>query len=155
MPGTESQRALDALAKRVPGRPAAPPAPSSSRRPQGRQLATPAEPGRGRGWSPGGRRSCPAWSARVDPFQAGAVSPDGRYALIQVQFADRADEVTDEQRDAYEKVGAAAEAAGLQVEPGGEVLNAEPEVGATEAHRRRWSPRSCWSSRSARWSRPA
>ncbi|WP_329077222.1 MMPL family transporter [Streptomyces niveus] len=67
----------------------------------------------------------------VDPFQAGAVSEDGRYALVQVQFEAVADEVTDAQRAAYEKVGADAD--GLRVEHGGEVLNAEVEVGSTEA----------------------
>jgi RND superfamily putative drug exporter len=71
--------------------------------------------------------------AAVDPFQAGAVSPDGRYALVQVQFATGADEVTDDQRAAYEKVGAQAEGQGWQVAPGGEVLNSEPEIGSTEA----------------------
>ena len=69
----------------------------------------------------------------VDPYQVKALSPDGRYALIQVQFAGRADDVTDAQRAAYEKVGAQAEAQGWQIAPGGEVLNGEPEVGSTEA----------------------
>ena len=41
--------------------------------------------------------------------------------------------MTDEQRTAYEEVGAAAEAKGWQVAPGGEVLGGEPEIGSTEA----------------------
>lgn len=69
----------------------------------------------------------------VDPFQAGTVSKDGRYALVQVQFDAPKDEVTDAQRSAYEKVGAAQEENGLRVEHGGEVLSAEVEVGSTEA----------------------
>ena len=71
--------------------------------------------------------------AAVDPLQAGSISPDGRYALVQVQFAAGNDEVTDEQRTAYEQVGADAEAAGLRVEPGGEVMTTEPHIGSTEA----------------------
>src|SRR5262249_15495361 len=68
----------------------------------------------------------------VDPFRVGAVSADQRYALIQVQFADRADPVTHDQRAAYEHSGAAPVAAGLRVAHGGEVMNAEPEVGGFE-----------------------
>lgn len=69
----------------------------------------------------------------VDPFTVGAVSQDGQYALVQVQFADTADELDDAQREAYERVGASAEARGWQVAPGGEALNSVPEVGSTEA----------------------
>ncbi len=69
----------------------------------------------------------------VNPFQVGAVSPNGRYALVQVQFATGGDDVTDAQRTAYEQVGAAAKAQGWQVAPGGEVLGGEPEIGSTEA----------------------
>ncbi len=68
----------------------------------------------------------------VSPFDSGAVSENKRYALIQVQFAARADAITPEQRTAYEQTGAAATAAGLRVEHGGEVMNSEPEVGGTE-----------------------
>ncbi|HEY8532951.1 MAG TPA: MMPL family transporter [Micromonospora sp.] len=69
----------------------------------------------------------------VDPFRAQALSPDGRYALIQVQFADRPYAITDEQRAAYTKTGAAARAAGLTVAHGGEVMSSVPEVGSSEA----------------------
>ena len=69
----------------------------------------------------------------VDPFESKAISQDTRYALIQVQFAGRADELTEEQRSAYEETGAAAEQAGLRVGHGGEVMNSPPEVGGTEA----------------------
>jgi RND superfamily putative drug exporter len=69
----------------------------------------------------------------VDPFTARSVSPDGRYALIQVQFTARADAIPDAQRSAYERTGAAAEAAGLRVEHGGEAMNAPPQVGGTES----------------------
>jgi RND superfamily putative drug exporter len=131
MPGTESQRALDLLAEQFPAASGATgtiavkaPADGALGSPQGqavvKELAREAA-------------TLPGVVGAVDPFQVGAVSPDGRYALVQVQFATRADEVTDAQRDAYEQVGARAEAQGWQVAPGGEVLNAVPEVGSTEA----------------------
>ncbi|WBB49344.1 MMPL family transporter [Verrucosispora sp. WMMA2044] len=131
MPGTESQRALDLLNEQFPAAAGATgtiavkaPAPGQLGTPDGRaaiqsivQEAT----------------AVPGVLAAVDPFQVGSVSPDGQYALIQVQFNDGADQITEEQREAYEQLGAQAEAQGWQVAPGGEVLNTEPEVGSTEA----------------------
>ena len=66
--------------------------------------------------------------AALDPFQTRALSQDGRYALVQVQFAAVNDKVTQAQRDAYEATGAAARSAGLRVEHGGEVIKGEPQV---------------------------
>ncbi|MGC5054104.1 MMPL family transporter [Micromonospora sp. DT48] len=131
MPGTESQRALDLLDEQFPAAAGATgtvavkaPAPGQLGTPEGQaviqsitQEAT----------------TVPGVLAAVDPFQVGSVSPDGQYALIQVQFSGGADQVTDEQREAYERLGADATAQGWQVAPGGEVLNSEPEVGSTEA----------------------
>ncbi|MGN9778990.1 MMPL family transporter [Micromonospora sp. H33] len=131
MPGTESQRAQDLLAEQFPAASGATgtiavkaPAPGQLGTPEGQavvkelthQAAT-----------------LPGVVGAVDPFTVQSLSPDGRYALVQVQFAEGADKVTDAQREAYEKVGAAAEAQGWQVAPGGEVLNTEPEIGSTEA----------------------
>jgi RND superfamily putative drug exporter len=131
MPGTESQRALDALAEQFPAASGAT-GTIAVAAPQGGQLAEPAarEALAGLVAEAGG---LPGVVAAVDPFQSGAVSPDGRYALVQVQFTAGNDEVTDDQRAAYEAVGAQAEAAGLRVEPGGEVMTTEPHVGSTEA----------------------
>ncbi|MEW2375300.1 MMPL family transporter [Micromonospora sp. NPDC047812] len=131
MPGTESQRALDLLAEQFPAASGATgtiavkaPADGTLAGPQGqavvKELTQEAA-------------TLPGVVGAVDPFQVGAVSPDGRYALVQVQFATGADEVTDAQRDAYEKVGERAEAQGWKVAPGGEVLSSVPEVGSTEA----------------------
>ncbi|XTZ14310.1 MMPL family transporter [Micromonospora echinospora] len=131
MRGTESQEALDLLAKEFPAASGATgtiavkaPADGQLGTPQGqaviRELVQEAS-------------GLPGAVGAVDPFQAGAVSPTARYALIQVQFSGGADEVTDEQREAYEEIGARAESQGYQVAPGGEVLNAEPEIGSTEA----------------------
>ncbi|MER7440606.1 MMPL family transporter [Micromonospora avicenniae] len=131
MPGTESQRALDLLSQQFPAASGATgtiavkaPADGQLATPQGQavvkeiiQEAT----------------AVPGVVGAVDPLAVGEVSPDGQYALVQVQFAGGADEVDDAQRAAYEKVGASAEAQGWQVAPGGEVLGGEPEVGSTEA----------------------
>ncbi|MEU1363768.1 MMPL family transporter [Micromonospora zamorensis] len=131
MPGTESQRALDLLSEQFPAASGATGA-IAVKAPTDGQLATPE-----------GQAvvqelvqeasTLPGVVGAVNPLQVGAVSPNGRYALVQVQFATGRDEVTDEQRTAYEEVGAAAEAKGWQVAPGGEVLGGEPEIGSTEA----------------------
>ncbi|MEH0938819.1 MMPL family transporter [Micromonospora psammae] len=130
MPGTESQRALDLLADRFPAASGAT-GTIAVKAPAAGQLATPEGQAVVKGIVQQAA-TLPGVVAAVDPFQVQALSPDGRYALVQVQFATGADEVTDEQRKAYEKVGAQA-APGWQVAPGGEVLNTEPEVGSTEA----------------------
>ncbi|MDX6739144.1 MMPL family transporter [Actinocorallia sp. A-T 12471] len=73
----------------------------------------------------------PGVMAALDPFQVQAVSQDGRYALINVQFETTAQEVTAAQREAFTAVGEAAE--GLRVEYGGEVMGSEmAEMGSTE-----------------------
>ncbi|WP_182876753.1 MMPL family transporter [Microbispora sp. H10670] len=124
MPGTESQRALDALAKEFPQASGATGAIVVAA-PQGRKLEPAAV-------APVVKEAAavPGVVAALDPFKTGAVSPDGRYALVQVQFAHAAKDVTDAQRAAYLEAGSSA--AGLRVEHGGEVLNAPPEVGGSE-----------------------
>ena len=128
MPGTESQRAIDALKSQFPEASGAT-GTIVVVAPQGQQLTT------AKGTVDGlvaEASKLPGVLGALSPFQTGAVSQDGRYALITVQFADRADKVTDEQRAAYEASGATARQAGLAVEHGGEVMNSEPEVGSTE-----------------------
>ncbi|MEH0929226.1 MMPL family transporter [Micromonospora sp. CPCC 205558] len=131
MPGTESQRALDLLADQFPAASGATgtitvkaPADGDLATPQGQavvqELVQQAS-------------ALPGVVGAVNPLQVGAVSPNGRYALVQVQFATGGDDVTDAQRTAYEQVGTAAKAQGWQVAPGGEVLGGEPEIGSTEA----------------------
>ncbi|MFG1880373.1 MMPL family transporter [Micromonospora sp. NPDC049102] len=130
MPGTESQRALDLLAEQFPAASGATgtitikaPADGQLATPQGQAVVQELVQQAG---------TLPGVVGAVNPLQVGAVSPNGRYALVQVQFATGADEVTDEQKTAYEEVGAAAKAQGWQVAPGGEVLGGEPEIGSTE-----------------------
>ncbi|WP_446216693.1 MMPL family transporter [Micromonospora sp. IBHARD004] len=131
MPGTESQRAIDLLADRFPAASGAT-GTIAVKAPQAGQLLSPEGQGVVRQVTQEAA-TLPGVVGAVDPYQVRALTPDGRYALIQVQFSGRADDVTDEQRAAYEKVGAQAEAQGWQIAPGGEVLNSEPEVGSTEA----------------------
>src|SRR4051812_35519918 len=114
MPGTESQRALDALAREFPEASGAT-GTIVVAAPAGQQLTAyrPAIDGLVREAA-----TLPGVVGAVDPFQARAVTPDQRYGLIQVQFATRADAVTGAQRTAYEASGAAARQAGLRVEHG-------------------------------------
>ncbi|MFF3864918.1 MMPL family transporter [Micromonospora sp. NPDC001898] len=131
MPGTESQQAIDLLSERFPEASGAT-GTIAVKAPADGQLATPEGQALVKQVTQEAA-TLPGVVGAVDPYQAQAITPDGRYALIQVQFAGRADDVTDAQRDAYEKVGAQAEAQGWQIAPGGEVLGGEPEIGSTEA----------------------
>ncbi|WP_326550420.1 MMPL family transporter [Micromonospora sp. NBC_01813] len=131
IPGTESQEALDLLAEQFPQASGA----SGTiviAAPEGEQLTT------AEGQSAVlavvvEANELPGVVGALDPFQTGSVSQDGRYALVTVQFAEQGDEVTAEQREAYEAVGAPARDAGYQVAHGGEVMNTEPHVGSQEA----------------------
>jgi len=131
MPGTESQRAIDALQREFPEASGAT-GTIVVAAPQGRTLADPQLKTAVEGLAKEAA-TLPGAVGAVDPYTAKALSQDGRYGLVQVQFAGRADDVTADQRAAYEDSGAAAKAAGLRVEHGGEVMNGEPEVGGTEA----------------------
>jgi putative drug exporter of the RND superfamily len=131
MPGTESQRAIDALQREFPEASGAT-GTIVVAAPDGEQLTTP-ENQAAVAQLVREASTLPGVLGAVDPFQARAVSPDLRYALVQVQFADVADEVTAETRTAYVESGAAAVAAGLQVEHGGEVMHSAPEIGGGEA----------------------
>ena len=130
MPGTESQRAIDALQREFPEASGATGTIVVSTK-DGSTLTTAANHAAVANLVTEASH-LPGVVGALDPFQIGAVSADQRYALIQVQFADRADKVTAAQRTAYEHSGAGAVTAGLRVEHGGEVMNAEPEVGGTE-----------------------
>ncbi|GAA0725900.1 MMPL family transporter [Dactylosporangium roseum] len=128
MPGTESQRAIDALKQQFPEASGAT-GTIVVAAPEGQKLATSKAVVDGLVLE---ASKIPGVVGALPPFETGAVSQDGRYALIQVQFVERTDKVTDEQRSAYEHTGATAKQAGLRVEHGGEVMNSEPEVGGRE-----------------------
>lgn len=130
LPGTESQRALDALAQEFPAASGAT-GTIVVAAPEGKKLTDPTFAATVTGLVKEAA-SLPGVVGAVDPYSARALTPDGRYALIQVQFDKRADQITDDERAAYEKSGRAALDSGLRVEHGGEVLNSPPEVGGTE-----------------------
>ncbi|MFF5258070.1 MMPL family transporter [Actinomadura viridis] len=124
MPGTESQRALDSLAKEFPQASGAT-GTIVIAAPQGRKLTPDAV-------APVVQEATrvPGVLAAMDPFRTGSVSQDGRHALVQVQFDRAAQEITDAQRTAYERVGSSAQ--GLRVEHGGEIMGGQVEVGSSE-----------------------
>jgi RND superfamily putative drug exporter len=130
VPGTESQRALDALAQEFPQASGAS-GTVAIRAPKGESVLSPvnkafvldlvAEAGK-----------LPAVVGATSPYDARAISSDGRYALLSVQFDKQGDELSAAERTAYEDLGAEAPR-GWTVAPGGEALMAPPEVGSTEA----------------------
>lgn len=129
IPGTESQRALEALAKEFPQASGA----SGTvvvRAPDGQTVVAPA--GKAVVDDVVARAGkVPGVVGALSPFDTKALSPDGRYGLVTVQFDRTADELTAEQRSAYEALGDGAPS-GWAVAAGGEPLLATPEIGSTE-----------------------
>ncbi len=74
----------------------------------------------------------PNVAAVSDPFQTKAISPDGRIAYSTVTYTVTADSVTPEDQAALLSSGDAAEAAGLQVEYGGEAVQAQSQTSSAE-----------------------
>ncbi|MDP9793030.1 RND superfamily putative drug exporter [Catenuloplanes nepalensis] len=128
VPGTESQAARDALAKEFPQAAGA-----------SGTIVIKAD-GDGTLTGAAGQASIAAVAAEaakldgvlgvVAPEQSGALSADGRYAIIQVQFADPVNDIDSDVKDAYGEIGAALD--GVTVAPGGEIAAVPPEAGATE-----------------------
>ncbi|MFP5346657.1 MAG: MMPL family transporter [Actinomycetes bacterium] len=131
IPGTESQDALDSLARQFP-QASGPTGTIVLAAAEGEQLTGP-EAHAAVEATAAEAAALPGVVGAVDPFKSGALSPDGRYGLVQVQFAASADGVPDRLLERYLQTGSAAEAVGIRVEHGGEVLQGEPEVGSTEA----------------------
>ncbi|MEU1484725.1 MMPL family transporter [Streptomyces sp. NPDC005752] len=124
IPGTESQKALDSLAREFPQASGATgtivvAAPEGGKLTPSSVAPVTAEAG-----------EVPGVLAAMDPFVSKAVSQDGRYALIQVQFKSGVDGITDAQREAFSEAGASVP--DLRVEHGGEIMRGVPEVGSTE-----------------------
>ncbi|ADB30385.1 MMPL domain protein [Kribbella flavida DSM 17836] len=130
IPGTESQRALDALAKDLPTASGA----SASvvvKAPAGKTLMDPAVK-TAVGKTVAEVTKVPDVVAAVDPYTSKAISPDGTTGLVQVQFGTTADELPEATKDAYDGLDALS-SADLQVVPGGTVVGGPPEIGSTEA----------------------
>ncbi|GAA1557853.1 MMPL family transporter [Kribbella sancticallisti] len=130
IPGTESQRALDALQKDLPAASGA----SASvvvKAPAGKTLTDPAVKA-AVGATVAQVAKVPEVVAAIDPFTSKAVSPDGATGLISVQFDKAADELSKESTEAYDNLSSLSNA-DLQVVPGGQVVGGPPEIGSTEA----------------------
>ena len=129
IPGTESQKALDALAREFPQASGA----SGTvvvRAPEGQTVTSPENQATVAAVVQEAA-TLPGVVGAIGPEQSKSVSQDGRYALVTVQFAKTSDELTPEQRTAYEELGEDAPA-GWTVAAGGEPLMTEPEIGSTE-----------------------
>lgn len=66
------------------------------------------------------------------PLDTGLVSSDGRTAILAVQYAKANADLTEEQRDAYADLADTPTNTGLRVVPGGDPTTAPAEAGATE-----------------------
>ncbi|TCN43994.1 RND superfamily putative drug exporter [Kribbella orskensis] len=129
IPGTESQRALDALAKDLPAASGAS-ATVVVKAPAGKTLADPTIKA-AVGATVAKVNQLPEVVGAVDPFTSKAISPDGATGLISVQFAKPADELAKTSTEAYDHLKSLS-TADLQVVPGGQVVGGPPEIGSTE-----------------------
>jgi len=130
IPGTESQRALDALQKDLPAASGA----SSSvvvHAPEGKTLMDPAVKA-AVGTTVAKVAELPEVVAAIDPFTSKAISPDGRTGLISVQFDKPAEELAKDSTEAYDHLKSLS-TGDLQVVPGGQIVGGAPEIGSTEA----------------------
>ncbi|WP_020392431.1 MMPL family transporter [Kribbella catacumbae] len=130
IPGTESQRALDALQKDLPAASGA----SASvvvKAPDGKTLMDPSVKA-AVGATVAKVAKVPEVVAAIDPFASKAISPDGTTGLISVQFDKPADELSKESTEAYDHLKSLS-TGDLQVVPGGQIVGGPPEIGSTEA----------------------
>jgi putative drug exporter of the RND superfamily len=123
VPGTESQQAMDLLEKKFPG------AGGASARmvfaaPKGEKL-TDARNKAAAEASVAEAKRLDGIVTVVDPYQAGAISKDGRVAFADVIYPVPADEIDDAARDELAATAEPARDAGLQVEYGGGLVTDE------------------------------
>ncbi|RZU10637.1 RND superfamily putative drug exporter [Kribbella rubisoli] len=129
IPGTESQRALDALKQELPAASGA----SSTvvvKAPDGKTLADPTVKA-AVGATVTKVAKVPEVIGAIDPFTSKAISPDGTTGLISVQFDKPADELSHESVDGYDGLSGLS-SGDLKVVPGGQIKAGVPEIGATE-----------------------
>ena len=77
-------------------------------------------------------RNAPQVLSATDPFQAKMISPDRTIAFSQVQYGKQASELTTADQDALKNAPAAARAAGLNVQIGGDALRQKIGQDSTE-----------------------
>jgi RND superfamily putative drug exporter len=132
IPGTESQRAVDQLAQHFPQAAAGgATARVAIAAPAGERLTTP-ENRAAAERVVAKLRTAPKVAGVVDPFQAKAISPDGRVALVQVSYTVKAPDITTPDRDALTASARVGSSAGLEVEFGGDAIQGVPATSATE-----------------------
>ncbi|QNE20767.1 MMPL family transporter [Kribbella qitaiheensis] len=129
IPGTESQRALDALKTELPAASGAS-ATIVVKAPAGQTLTTPAVKA-AVGATVAKANQLPEIVGAVDPFTSKAISPDGTTGLISVQFSKPADELAKTTTTAYDELSGLS-SGDLQVVPGGQIVGGAPPLGATE-----------------------
>src|SRR3954468_1018636 len=129
IPGTESQRALDALKQELPAASGAS-ATVVVKAPDGKTLADPTVKA-AVGATVAKVSKVPEVIGAVDPFTSKAISPDGSTGLISVQFDKPADELSHESVDGYDGLSGLS-SGDLRVVPGGQIKAGVPEIGATE-----------------------
>ncbi|GAA1132775.1 MMPL family transporter [Kribbella jejuensis] len=129
IPGTESQRALDALKQELPAASGAS-ATVVVQAPEGKTLADPTVKA-AVGVTVAKVAKVPEVIAAIDPFMSKAISPDGRTGLISVQFDKPADELSHASSDGYDGLSGLSNG-DLKVVPGGQIKAGVPEIGATE-----------------------
>ncbi|WP_329108076.1 MMPL family transporter [Micromonospora sp. NBC_01699] len=132
VPGTEAQRAIDHLAERFPQANAS----GATARvvfeaPDGQTLTDPANRA-AVGDVVNALTAAPKVVGVVDPYQANAISPDGRYGIAQARYSVQGPALETADRDALVRTADVGRAAGLTVEIGGDALQSSPETGITE-----------------------
>ncbi|MGW4461384.1 MMPL family transporter [Micromonospora sp. NPDC004704] len=132
VPGTEAQRAIDHLADRFPQANAS----GATARvvfeaPDGQKLTDPANR-TAVGDVVEALTGAPKVASVVDPYQANAISPDGRYGIAQARYSVQGPALATSDRDALLETADVGRAAGLTVEIGGDALQSSPETGITE-----------------------
>ncbi|WP_416966848.1 MMPL family transporter [Streptomyces sp. 4F14] len=131
VPGTESQRALDTLGRTLPATAGAGAqivltAPAGEKVTEARYRAVIAE-------TVAAAEKAPQVSAVVPPEAAGAVSADGRTAIVQVQYAVQTAEVEKSSVHALEEAARSAQEQGLTSAVGGSVYGSKGvEIGPSE-----------------------
>jgi RND superfamily putative drug exporter len=128
IPGTESQKAMDLLEERFPQQSG-----SSARlvfASEGEAPLTDPEQRAGVEAALAEAAEAPEVVGVDDPFETGTISAEGLIAFADVHYATPANEVSEEAAAALEEVAAPAEAAGVQVEIGGDV-GPQEELGHT------------------------
>ncbi|MCQ4208697.1 MMPL family transporter [Streptomyces longispororuber] len=133
IPGTEAQKAFDLLDQRFPGSAAdGATARVVFKAPAGEKLTDAANKADVQDTVSAIKSSSKQVASVADPFAAKTVSKDGTIGYTSASYKVSSMELTDDDRDALQKVIDQAKETGLTVEVGGDALQAMPETGATE-----------------------